>query len=157
MAKKSMDDLLKRRMSAAQQASELEVGNVAYETMFQAKADTATPRFCELPINSLFPFRTADIGFHPYPPEKLRAFSQQLAEQGIYPQITPENLNQKETSVYKGYKQDKIEMRGDRAEMSDFPLYLNTVAGGLDRRDQTIGGFSFVVKIYAVPVVEIIG
>ena len=61
------------------------------------------------------------------------------------------------TSVYKGYKQDKIEMRGDRAEMSDFPLYLNTVAGGLDRRDQTIGGFSFVVKIYAVPVIEIIG
>jgi len=42
-----------------------------------------------------------------------------------------------ETSVYKGDKQDKIEMRGDRAEMSDFPLYLNTVAGGLDRRDQT--------------------
>ena len=64
---------------------------------------------------------------------------------------------EKETSVYKGYKQDKIEMRGDRAEMSDFPLYLNTVAGGLDRRDQAIGGFSFVVKIYAVPVVEIIG
>lgn len=66
-------------------------------------------------------------------------------------------LKYPETSVYKGYKQDKIEMRGDRAEMSDFPLYLNTVAGGLDRRDQTIGGFSFVVKIYAVPVVEIIG
>ena len=52
---------------------------------------------------------------------------------------------EKETSVYKGYKQDKIEMRGDRAEMSDFPLYLNTVAGGLDRRDQAIGGFSFAV------------
>ena len=67
------------------------------------------------------------------------------------------SYGKRETSVYKGYKQDKIEMRGDRAEMSDFPLYLNTVAGGLDRRDQTIGGFSFVVKIYAVPVVEIIG
>ena len=63
----------------------------------------------------------------------------------------------KKASVYKGYKRDKIEMRGDRAEISDFPLYLNTVAGGLDRRDQTIGGFSFVVKIYALPVVEIIG
>ena len=87
MAKKSMDDLLKRRMSAAQQASELEVGNEAYETMFQAKANAAAPRFCELPINSLCPFRTADIGFHPYPPEKLRAFSQQLAEQGIYERI----------------------------------------------------------------------
>ena len=71
--------------------------------------------------------------------------------------IKKPEYKQMQTSVYKGYKQDKIEMRGDRAEMSDFPLYLNTVAGGLDRRDQTIGGFSFVVKIYAVPVVEIIG
>ena len=77
-------------------------------------------------------------------------------------QVNPNRVIQycqkvRETSVYKGYKQDKIEMRGDRAEISDFPLYLNTVAGGLDCRDQTIGGFSFVVKIYAVPVVEIIG
>lgn len=67
------------------------------------------------------------------------------------------NYNITKTSVYKGYKRDKIEMRVDRVEVSDFPLYLNTVAGGLDRRDQTIGSFSFVVKIYAVPVVEIIG
>ena len=61
-----------------------------------------------------------------------------------------------QTSVYKGYKRDEIEMRDDRAEMSDFPLYLNTVAGGLDCRNQAIGGFSFVVKIYALPVVEIV-
>ena len=82
----------------------------------------------------------------------------------IYTKTTVELMSRKDnlteqiqTSVYKGYKRDKIEMRGDRAEISDFPLYLNTVAGGLDCRDQTIGGFSFVVKIYAVPVVEIIG
>ena len=62
-----------------------------------------------------------------------------------------------QASVYKGYKRDKIEMRGDRADMSDFPLYLNTVAGGLDCRNQAICGFSFVVKIYALPVVKIIG
>ena len=84
-----------------------------------------------------------------------------LIKKGVPPDevqfIHDANTETKKTSVYKGYKQDKIEMRGDRAEMSDFPLYLNTVAGGLDRRDQTIGGFSFVVKIYAVPVVEIIG
>jgi len=75
-------------------------------------------------------------------------------------ELHPNLIKQSEelkTSVYKGYKQDKIEMRGDRAEMSDFPLYLNMVAGGLDCRDQAIGGFSFVVKIYALPVVEIIG
>ena len=45
LAKKNMDDLLKRRMSAAQQASELEVGNEAYETMFQAKADAYDNKF----------------------------------------------------------------------------------------------------------------
>ncbi len=82
--------------------------------------------------------------------EDLLAEVQRLRAENDY-------LKNLQTSVYKGYKQDKIEMRGDRAEMSDLPLYLNTVAGGLDRRDQTIGGFSFIVKIYAVPVVEIIG
>lgn len=60
-------------------------------------------------------------------------------------------------SVYKGYKRDKIEMRGDRAETSDFPLYLNTVAGGLDCRNQAVSGFSFVVKINAILVIKIIG
>ena len=74
------------------------------------------------------------------------------------PQIATYRVDRmKEASVYKGYKRDKIEMRGDRAEMSDFPLYLNMVAGGLDCRNQAIGGFSFVVKIYALPVVKIIG
>lgn len=88
----------------------------------------------------------AEYRYYLIPDAMTRAFPEQFGKQ------TPT-----ETSVYKGYKQDKIEMRGDRAEMSDFPLYLNTVAGGLDCRDQTIGGFSFVVKIYALPVVEIIG
>ena len=96
--------------------------------------------------------------------EYIEVFIVDLYKQNIsYDKIEEKSISAEkilkviETSVYKGYKQDKIEMRGDRAEMSDFPLYLNTVAGGLDRRDQTIGGFSFVVKIYAVPVVEIIG
>ena len=89
MAKGGMNDLLKKRMSAAQQATELEVGNEAYARLFPAapimgKA-AAEPR--ELPIDSLRPFFTADIGFHPYPERKLKAFSQQLAEQGIYERI----------------------------------------------------------------------
>lgn len=90
-----------------------------------------------------------------FPRMKVYYCSAKAHWDGLSPADLSACVNQ--TSVYKGYKQDKIEMRGDRAEMSDFPLYLNTVAGGLDRRDQTIGGFSFVVKIYAVPVVEIIG
>ena len=58
--------------------------------------------------------------------------------------------------MYKGYKRDKIEMRVDRVEVSDFPLYLNTVAGRSDCQNQNVGGFSFVVEINAVPVIKII-
>lgn len=87
MAKKSMDELLKKRMSATQQASELEVGNEAYEKLFQTAHSSTEAKFCELSIDKLRPFFTADIGFHPYPPEKLKAFSQQLSEQGIYERI----------------------------------------------------------------------
>lgn len=74
-------------MAATQQASELEMGNEAYEALFQPKQPVALSKFCELPIGKLRPFFTADIGFHPYPPEKLKAFAQQLAEQGIYERI----------------------------------------------------------------------
>ena len=87
MAKRDMNDLLKRRMSATQQAAEITVGDEAYETLFQGKPMLAASKFCDLPLERLCPFFTADIGFHPYPPEKLKAFSQQLAEQGIYERI----------------------------------------------------------------------
>lgn len=87
MPKRDMNDLLKKRMNATQQASEIVVGNEAYEVLFKGASAPETSRFCELPIDHLRPFFTADIGFHPYPPEKLKAFSQQLAEQGIYERI----------------------------------------------------------------------
>lgn len=70
MAKNKMDELLKKRMTATQQASELEVGNEAYEKLFQAKSAAVSTRFGEVLIDQLRPFFTADIGFHPYPSEK---------------------------------------------------------------------------------------
>ena len=82
-----MNDLLKKRMSATQQAAEIVVGDEAYETLFRGAPAPEASRFCDLPIDRLRPFFTADIGFHPYSPEKLRAFSQQLAEQGIYERV----------------------------------------------------------------------
>lgn len=87
MPKRDMNDLLKKRMNATQQASEITVGDEAYEILFKGVPVPAVSRFCELPIDRLRPFFTADIGFHPYPPEKLKAFSQQLAEQGIYERV----------------------------------------------------------------------
>lgn len=87
MVKRDMNDLLKRRMSATQQAAEVTVGDEAYEVLFQGKLASSASKFCDLPLDRLRPFFTADIGFHPYPREKLKAFSQQLAEQGIYERI----------------------------------------------------------------------
>ena len=74
-------------MSATQQAAEVTVGDEAYEMLFQGKLASSASKFCDLPLDRLRPFFTADIGFHPYPQEKLKAFSQQLAEQGIYERI----------------------------------------------------------------------
>lgn len=87
MAKSNnMKDLLKQRMSAAQQVSEMEIGNRAYESLIDP-LPVAASTIRELPIDKLRPFFTIDIGFHPYSPEKLRAFSQQLLEQGLLERI----------------------------------------------------------------------
>ena len=87
MAKSSnMKDLLKQRMSAAQQVSEMEIGNRAYESLIDP-LPAAASTIRELPVDKLRPFFTTDIGFHPYSPEKLRAFAQQLLEQGLLERI----------------------------------------------------------------------
>ena len=87
MAKSNnMKDLLKQRMSAAQQVSEMEIGNRAYESLIDPLPVVAST-IRELPVDKLRPFFTTDIGFHPYPPEKLRAFAQQLLEQGLLERI----------------------------------------------------------------------
>jgi len=82
----NMKDLLKQRMSAAQQVSEMEIGNRAYESLIDP-LPVAASTIRELPVDKLRPFFTTDIGFHPYPPEKLRAFAQQLLEQGLLERI----------------------------------------------------------------------
>ncbi len=87
MAKPAMNDLLKRRMTAAQQASELQVGVEAYEALAQVKTSAPTAIICDLPMDKLDSFFTADIGFRPYPPAKLKAFAQQLAEEGLFERI----------------------------------------------------------------------
>ena len=87
MAKSSnMKDLLKQRMSAAQQVSEMEIGNRVYESLIDP-LPAAASTIRELPVDKLRPIFTTDIGFHPYSPEKLRAFAQQLLEQGLLERI----------------------------------------------------------------------
>jgi ParB family chromosome partitioning protein len=82
-----MNDLLKKRMAATQQASELQVGNEAYETLFQVSPPISQPVIRDLPLDKLHPFDTADIGFKPYSSAKLQVFSEQLAAEGLFERI----------------------------------------------------------------------
>ena len=87
MAKKAMDDLLKRRMCATQQASELQVTDEAYAKLFQKAPPAVNAQICNLPLDKLTPFFTADIGFRPYTPSQLQALAGQLAEDGLMVRI----------------------------------------------------------------------
>ena len=98
-----MKDLLKQRMSAAQQVSEMEIGNRAYESLIDP-IPAAASTIRELPVDKLRPFFTTDIGFHPYSPEKLRAFAQQLLEQGLLERIIVRSIpNSDEYEILAGH------------------------------------------------------
>lgn len=98
-----MKDLLKQRMSAAQQVSEMEIGNRAYESLIDP-LPVAASTIRELPVDKLRPFFTTDIGFHPYSPEKLRAFAQQLLEQGLLERIIVRSIpNSDEYEILAGH------------------------------------------------------
>ncbi len=87
MAKAAMNDLLKRRMTASQQASELQTGDEAYEKIFREAPPPSEVQIRSLPLDKLVPFFTADIGFRPYTPAQLKAFSEQLKEEGLLVRI----------------------------------------------------------------------
>lgn len=82
-----MNDLLKGRMAASKQASELATSDEAYQKIFQETPPPSAPVIRDVPIKQLVPFFTADIGFNPYPKEKLMAFAEQLKEEGLLVRI----------------------------------------------------------------------
>ena len=87
MSKGNMSDLLKKRMGATQQASELEASDEAYAKILQQPLPATDRTVCKLPLDKLTPFFTADIGFKPYPPDRLAALSEQLKEDGLLVRI----------------------------------------------------------------------
>ena len=82
-----MNEMLRRRMSATQQASEQQTGDAADEQIFQMPVPQTETQFRDVPICKLHPFYTADIGFHPYPRDKLEVFAEELKENGLYERI----------------------------------------------------------------------
>ena len=83
MAKAVMNDLLKKRMTASQQASELRTSDEAYEKLFREAPPPGEVQIHSLPLDKLVPFFTADIGFRRYTPAQLEAFAEQLKEEGL--------------------------------------------------------------------------
>ena len=79
--------MLKRRMTATQQASELQTSDEAYQQIFREKAPVGASQLCDLPLDKLVSFFTADIGFRPYSKEKLAALAEQLQEDGLFVRI----------------------------------------------------------------------
>ena len=87
MAKAAMNDLLKRRMMASQQASELQTSDEAYTKLFRENPPPGEVQIRSLPLDKLVPFFTADIGFRPYSSTQLEAFAEQLNEEGLLVRI----------------------------------------------------------------------
>ena len=84
---KSMNDLLKGRMAASRQASELAASDEAYQKIFPETPPPSAPMIRDVEIRQLVPFFTADIGFKPYSQEKIIAFAEQLKEEGLLVRI----------------------------------------------------------------------
>lgn len=87
MGKSAMDNMVKGRMSASRQASELQTSDEAYEKLFREAPPPGEVQIRSLPLDKLVPFFTADIGFRPYTPAQLEAFAEQLKEEGLLVRI----------------------------------------------------------------------
>ena len=87
MGNSKLDRLLKQRIENTKQSTERQLADDAYSQIFQKNPSPISSRFCDIPISKLRPFFTADIGFHPYPPSKLKAFSEQLAQDGLFERV----------------------------------------------------------------------
>ena len=147
MSKGGMSAMLKNRMIATREASELEVGNAAYETLFQAPTEPTKPKICKLPMNKLRSFFTADIGFKPYSPAKLKALAEHMAVEGQLERIIVRAIPcQDEFEILAGHNRTSAgklnswpEMEAEIVEADDERATTIAIATNLLRRqDLTI-------------------
>lgn len=103
MPKNNMNNLIKRRVAATQQASELQASDEAYAKLFREPLPASPAAICDLPLDKLHPFFTADIGFKPYPPTKLKAFAEQLSEEGLMIRIIVRPITEHSYEILAGH------------------------------------------------------
>ena len=148
MGKGGMSDLLKRRMTASQQASELKASDEAYQKIFRELPPPAPAAICDLPLDKLIPFFTADIGFKPYPPSKLKAFAEQLSEEGLMVRIIVRPMGDGSFEILAGHN------RANAAKLAGWTKIPAEVVDADDARAIVIATSTNLIQRQELSVIE---
>ena len=148
MANGGVNDLVKRRMSAAQQASELQASDEAYRKIFREIPSSAPATICDLSLDKLVPFFTADIGFKPYPPSKLKAFAEQLSEEGLMVRIIVRPIGNGSFEILAGHN------RANAAKLAGWTEIPAEVVEADDARAIVIATSTNLIQRQGLSVVE---
>lgn len=148
MGKGGMNDLLKRRMTASQQASELQASDEAYQKIFREVPPSAPAAICDLPLDKLLPFFTADIGFKPYPPSKLKAFAEQLNEEGLMVRIIVRPIGDDSYEILAGHN------RANAAKLAGWTEIPAEVVDADDARAMVIATSTNLIQRQNLSVIE---
>ena len=149
MGKTNVAQLLKSRMSATKQASELAVSDEAYQTIFQAAPPPSAVIIRDLPLDKLVPFFTADIGFKPYAPSMLEALSAQLQEDGLLVRIIVRPIpGREEYEILAGHN------RVGAAKLAGWKTISAEVVECDDLRAITIATFTNLIQRQGLSIIE---
>ena len=144
-----MNEMLRKRMSATQQASEQQTGDAAYEQIFQMPVPRTETQFRDVPVCKLHPFYTADIGFHPYPRAKLEAFAEELKENGLYERILVRSIaGTDEFEILAGHN------RTEAAKLADWTDIPATVMSVNDQRAISIAIATNLLRRQDLTIIE---
>ena len=148
MAKNKMSDLVKRRVAATQQASELQASDEAYEKLFQEPPPPNQASIRDLPLDKLHPFFTADIGFKPYPPAKLQAFAEQLSGEGLMVRIIVRPMVAGEYEILAGHN------RANAAKLAGWSTIPAEVVEADDARAIVIATSTNLIQRQGLSIIE---
>ena len=140
--------MLKSRMASTKQASELAASDEAYEKIFHEAPPASPVKIADLPLDLLDPFNTADIGFRPYSPQKLKAFAEQLQEEGLFVRIIVRQKDHGRYEILAGHN------RAAAARLAGWPAIPSEIVEADDARAITIAISTNLLQRLDLSIVE---
>ena len=135
-------------MASAKQASELAAGDEAYQRIIQEPLPAAPAASKELPLDLLDPFQTADIGFKPYPEQKLKAFAGQLEAEGLLVNIIVRSKAGGRYEILAGHN------RANAARMAGWTTIASEIVEADDARAIVIATSTNLIQRQELSIVE---